>query len=403
MSAPGVDQGGTALPAGAAPTPAQTGGAGRARRSVLARTWELLAVPVGAIILAMVVGSIVILASELIVGQPLDFALPINAYIALFQGAFGSFNAWVSTFMSAAPLMLAGLAVGVGLKAGLFNIGAQGQFLIGALCAAGVGGMVSGMSPIVAIPLAVLAGALGGLAYGFIPGALKAYTGAHEVVTTIMLNYIAIFILAYLVSGPLRAEGATFARTADVGNAMFPILLGRNGHLGILMAIAAIPACWWLLWRAVLGFEIRTVGANPEAARYAGIRARRIIVLTMALCGMLAGLAGTGEVLGVVGYLPAAFATTVGFDAIAVALLGRANPFGIFFAAILFGGMRAGAGAMQVQAGVPSELVGVLQGVILLFLAADVIVRKVFRIRRARVGLEELGTVTRSYGEQTAR
>jgi ABC-type uncharacterized transport system permease subunit len=263
--------------------------------------------------------------------------------------------------------------------------------------------MVSGMSPFVAIPLAVLAGALGGLAYGFIPGALKAYTGAHEVVTTIMLNYVAIFILAFLVSGPWRAEGASFARTADVGNAMFPILLGRNGHLGILVAIAAIPVCWWLLWRSVLGFEIRTVGANPEAARYAGIRARRIIVLTMVLCGMLAGLAGAGEVLGVVGYLPAAFATTVGFDAISVALLGRANPFGIFFAAILFGGMRAGAGAMQVQAGVPAELVGVLQGVILLFLAADVIVRKVFRIRRARVGLEELGTVTRSYGVQTAR
>jgi ABC-type uncharacterized transport system permease subunit len=373
------------------------------RSAPLAQVRDLVAVPLGAIILAMIVGSVVILGSQLIVGQPLDFGLPLTAYVALFGGAFGSVNAWVTTAMAAAPLVLAGLAVGIGLKAGLFNIGAQGQFLIGALCAAAVGGAVSGMPPVIAIPLAVGAGAVGGLVYGFIPGALKAWTGAHEVVTTIMLNYVAIFVLAYLVAGPLRAEGATFARTVDIGNAALPILMGRNGHLGILMALVAVPIAWWLLWRSVLGFEIRTVGANPEAARYAGIRPRRILALTLALCGMLAGLAGAGEVLGVVGYLPAAFATTVGFDAIAVALLGRANPIGILLAAILFGGMRAGSGAMQIQAGIPAELVDVLQGVILLFLAAEVLVRRIFRIRQARVGLDELGTVTRSYGEQTAR
>ncbi len=368
-------------------------------QSGLRRLWGIVVVPLGAVILAMVAGSVVILASQLFLGTDIDPTLPLVAYAAMIGGGLGSFNGIVETLVQAAPLVLAGLAVGVGFKAGLFNIGAQGQFLIGALATAYVGGLMREEPAPIAITLAVAAGILGGLVYGFIPGALKALTGAHEVVTTIMLNFVAISIVSFFVSGPLRVPQAPFALTIDVKNAHLPIIFGRNGHLGLMFALLAVPLIWWLLWRAKLGFEIRLVGANPEAARFAGTSPRRLIALTMALCGALAGLAGAGEVLGRVGHLTAPYATNVGFDAIAVALLGRANPVGILFAGLLLGTMKAGAGAMQIQAGIPVEIVDVIQGLILLFLAAEIIVRRLFRIRQARGGLEELATVTRSYGD----
>jgi ABC-type uncharacterized transport system permease subunit len=370
----------------------------------LARVRALMAVPVAAIVLALLVGAVVIVASSVLVSGRLDIGLPIEAYTSLIAGALGSTDGIVSSIVRAAPLTLGGLAVGIAFKAGLFNIGAQGQFLIGALAAAWIGAAFAGAPAPVAIAAGLLAAAAGGALYGFMPGFLKAWTGAHEVVTTIMFNYIAIFIIAFLISGPLLAPGAGFARTGTVGNAALPVApLGRNLHLGVFIALLAVPAAYWLLWRSTLGFEIRTVGANPDAARYAGMRSRLLVVLTMSLCGMLAGLAGGGEILGTVGYMAAGYGTSVGFDSISVALLGRAHPIGILLAALLFGAMRAGAGLMQINAGIPVEIVDVLQGVILLFLAADLIVRRLFRIRAARVGVSEMQTVTRSYGEQAAR
>lgn len=385
--APGPDGG--AAPAAPAPTP--PAGAG-------ARLRVLFLVPSLAIAFALVAGAVLmIVTSPLVVGS-LDPTLPLVAYLALVEGSLGSQNAIVQTFVEATPLILAGLAVGLGFRAGLFNIGAQGQFLIGALAAAVTGGMLAGASPLLAIPAAVLAGIVAGAAWGFIPGALRAFTGAHEVVTTIMLNYVAIFLIAYLVAGPLRDPGATFARTVDVVAAELPVLVGRNGHIGILIALLAVPATWWLLYRSTLGFEIRTVGANPDAARYAGMRPRMITVLTLTLSGLLAGLAGAIQILGISGWMPASYSTSVGFDAIAVALLGRSHPVGILFAALLFGAMRAGSGLMQIDAGIPVQMVDVLQGTILFFLAADVIIRKVTRIRATGGGLGDLATVTRSWG-----
>jgi general nucleoside transport system permease protein len=249
-------------------------------------------------------------------------------------------------------------------------------------------------------------GLLSGAAYGFIPGWLKAFTGAHEVVVTIMLNFVAIQIISWAVSGPLRAAGATFARTPDVGEARLWVLTGTSGHLlhsGVILAFVAVPIVWWVLYRSTIGFEIRTVGANPHAARYAGMRPRMLIVLTMTVSGLLAGLAGSIEILGVQHYLPAAYATTVGFDAITVALLGRANPWGIMFGGLLLGSLRAGAPLMQILAGVPVQMIDILQGVILFFLAADLIVRWVFRIRDAKgTTVDELKTVTSSYGGSSA-
>jgi general nucleoside transport system permease protein len=373
-------------------------------RSLWGRVVQVSAVPIASVLLAFLAGSIFILISTLLTGREFDLLLPWTAYSSLFFGAFGGVNPIVDTLVAAAPLILGGLALGLGFKAGLFNIGAQGQFFIGALAAAAVGAVVAGLPAPIAIGAAVLAGTAGGAVYGFIPGALKAFTGAHEVVTTIMLNFIASAIIAYLVAGPLLAEGFTFARTGPIGNAAFPDLPGtRNLHAGVFLALAAVPIVWWLLARTTIGFEIRTVGANPSAARYAGMRPALIMVTTMAASGMLAGMAGMIEILGVSGSINTSYGTGVGFDSISVALLGRAHPVGILFAAILFGAMRAGAPEMQLDAAIPVEIIDVLQGIILLFLAADILVRRLLRLRAARVGVDELQTVTRSYGEQAAR
>jgi len=265
-----------------------------------------------------------------------------------------------------------------------------------------VGSGLAHASPLVAVPAAVIAGLVAGALYGAIPGALKAYTGAHEVVTTIMLNYVAIQTVSYVIVGPLRAAGATFARSPDVQNATLPVLIGHNGHIGVLFAFIAVPIAWWLLYRSTIGFEIRTVGASPDAARYAGMRPRMLIVMTMTICGLLAGVAGAGEILGLTHYMPAGYSTNVGFDGITVALLGRSHPIGILFAGLLLGAMRAGSARMQIQAGIPVQMVDVLQGAILFFLTAELLVRYIFRIRAAEgVVPEELQTVTRSYGGQT--
>ena len=366
----------------------------------LRRVRDVALLPTIAILLALVFGAILmILSSPLVKG--FDPTLPITSYKALAVGAFGSTTGLVSTVVNAAPIVLAGLAVGIGFKAGLFNIGAQGQFLMGAVASTVVAINLNDSPPAIAIPLSLLGGVLGGLAWGFVPGFLKAWTGAHEVVTTIMLNYIAIYVVAYIISGPLRGEHVTFARTDTIVGGALPVILGRDGHIGVLLVALIVPAAWWLLFRSTIGFEIRAVGANPDAARYAGMHPRWITVFTMSLCGLLAGLGGAMDILGQVHYMPASFSTSVGFDGIAVALIGRAHPVGILFAGLLFGAMQAGAGLMQIQAGVPVQMVSVLQAVILFFLAAEVIVRRLVRVRTPSAGVTELATVSKTYGEQT--
>ncbi len=370
-----------------------------------ARLRAQLMVPAGAIVLALLVGAVVIIATSPLATGRFDPTLPLVTYWALVQGSLLSVSGLIDTVRSAAPLILVGLSVGFCFKAGLFNIGGQGQFLTGAVTAAAVGGMLAGAPPYIAAPVAIVAAMAVGALYGLIPGFLKAFTGAHEVVTTIMLNYIAIQVVAFLIQGPLRAQGASFARSADVGNATIPVVVdlagGHQAHLGVIFPFIAAVIIWWLLYRTTIGFEIRTVGANPDAARYAGMRPRLLIVLAMSVAGLLGGLAGAGEILGVSGYMPAAYSTNVGFDAITVALLGRVHPLGIVCAGLLLGAMRAGAGLMQIQAGVPVQMIDVLQGVILFFLAADLVVRRVFRIRAAGGGVGELSTVTGTYGGKT--
>lgn len=354
------------------------------------------AVPMASVFLALLVAALIILASSFVTTGSIDFTLPFRAYGALLQGAFGSESALLNTILQATPLALGGLAVGIGFKAGLFNIGGYGQFLIAATAAAGVGAALATAPGPIAITAALLAGMAAGAFWGWIPGALKAFSGAHEVVTTIMLNSIAAAVIGFLILGPLLAPGFSFGRTGDLGNSALPIILGSNIHLGVLLAVAAVPVVWWLLYRSTLGFEIRTVGANPSAARYAGMRPKFLTMLTMSLSGLLFGIAGSIEILGVSHFMIPSYGSSIGFDAIAVALLGRSHPFGIAAAALLFGALRAGAGLMQVVAHVPAEIVDVIQAIILLFLAADVVVRHLFRIRAAEA-IADVKTVTSSY------
>lgn len=383
---------------------ARRSGAGRWLRGRVAAIWALVALPVLSIVLGLLVGAVVMLVSQLVVpDRPFDPTLPLTAYQHLFTGAFGNIENVVRTLVASAPLVLGGLSVGLGFKAGLFNIGAQGQFLMGALAAVAAGVAFRTHDPLIAMPIAVLAGMAAGAFWGFIPGFLKAVSGAHEVVTTIMLNYIAVSLLAAIVSGPLKISPLSPSPvTADVGNAQLPIVLGNSGHLGIVFAAVAVVFIAWLLYRTTRGFEIRTVGANPDAGRYAGMRPRYLIIFTMSLAGLLAGLAGTIQLLGVSRSMSASYGTTLGFDSIAVALLGRSSPIGIVFAALLFGSMRAGSALMQQS--VPRELVDVVQATILLFLAAAPVMLRLFRLRGAKAGVGAPETITRTYGgEATVR
>jgi general nucleoside transport system permease protein len=359
-----------------------------------------MTVPALSIFLALLVASVLIIASGLI-GEDRRFNLflPLVAYRSLLIGAFGSFKGMANMIVAAAPLMLTGLAVGVGLKAGLFNIGATGQVLMGGVTAALVGVRMADAPPVIAIPVAMLGGMVAGGLVGFIPGFLKAFTGAHEVVTTIMLNALVQLTVSGLVNDIFRAPGFSFARTSPVGNASLTGVGNTTLHIGVVFALICIPISYWLLSRTTIGFEIRAVGANPTAALFAGMNPRRMIILTMSLCGAFAGLAGSIEVLRL-GYYPAVFGTSIGFDGITVALLGQANPVGILLSALLLGAMRAGAPLMQIQARVPVEIIDVIQGVILIFLAAEIIVRRIFRLKVKDTGIGELQTITRTYGEK---
>ena len=478
----------TATPVNSMP---RSSGQGRALLPIQ-RVVDLLRMPLLALATAFVLGAVVIFLTS---GRLETVG---EAYWGLLRGAFLKERGFSESLVAAIPYVFLSLGLAVGFKTGLFNIGVEGQFYMGAIAAAWAGQAIQGVPTIINLPLVLLAGALGGAIWAGIPGYLKAKTGAHEVISTMMMNYVAFRLTEFLISGPLRAQGAAStiqtprispgaelwalwdipARLADPLNALgVGLVLGclawliaravsRRGqgsgvrgqaaggklqtasgdtqyairgtsfvvrhssliiaaavallaflalppltrlwwpftdrydrlHLGLVLAVLAAVGVWWLLWKTTVGFELRTVGANPNAARYAGMSITRNVVLGMALSGALAGLAGTVEVVGVsiCRCLPLFFSSGYGFDSIAIALLGRNNPFGILASAFLFGAMRNGADLMELSSGVSKYIISLIQALVLLFVAAPAVVRWLYRIKGAARADE--APLTRGWG-----
>jgi ABC-type uncharacterized transport system permease subunit len=315
-----------------------------------------------------------------------------SAYAALGKGAFGSWRGWSETITAATPLMFAGVAVALGFRAGLFNIGAAGQMLMGGMAAVWVGFHFDLPAPIHVL-LALLAAVVVGGIFGGIVGVLKARTGAHEVITTIMLNYVAAALALWaLKTTAFQRPGRGDPVSKDIHpSAELPSLFGFlnrskleiRAHTGFLLALAAVVFFWWLMKRSKLGFEFRAFGGNADAARYAGMHPGQLTIAAMFLGGALAGLAGGSEILGGVtqNHATTGLAGNVGFDAIAVALLGLSTPWGTAAAALLFGALKAGGDKMQADTGVPVDLVLVIRALIVLFVAAPALTRLIWRIR----------------------
>ena len=412
--------------------------------------------PVLALALAFIGGAFIIWVTS---GS---FSVVISAYGGMVSGAFFKTRGLSETLVATTPYIFLSLALALGFEAGLFNIGVEGQFIVGALGAAWVGGWFTGLPAIVHLPLTIAAGAIFGALWAMIPAYLKVKTGAHEVINLIMMNYIAFRLTEYVVSGPLRDAHASAVQTsrvapsaelwslyqvperlndpltalgiavmcafiawrfaarhgsragnargasspwhrrlkfAGIGAAVGLIVLfvleplarawwpfnDRHDrlHIGIFLALIAAAAVRWLLWKTTLGFELRTVGANPDAARYAGIDVTRSILVAMALSGALAGVAGASEVLGVstCRCLPLFFSSGYGFESIAIALLARNSAMGIVLGSFVFGAMRNGADFMELHSGVSKDVISLIQGLVLLFVAAPALVRRLLRLK----------------------
>ena len=325
---------------------------------------EAALVPFLAILTAVIIGGIIIL----VVGGN-----PFAAYMGLLQGAFGTAKAWSETAVWATPYIFAGLAVALAFKGGLFNIGAEGQLAVGAVVSSLIGYALPGwlgfdLPAVIHLPLTVILGMIMGGFWASIVGALKAYTGGHEVINTIMMNYIALNTTSYLLNGVMKDKSPTnvIARTPLIEeSARFPVIFeGLRIHWGFVLALLTAAFIWWLLNKTTLGFEIRTVGLNPDAAKYAGVNVKRTVILTMLFSGMLAGLAGAIEVTGLNYRHELGFSIGYGFDAIAIALLGKSHPLGVVLASFLFAAMRNGATRMQFITQLPVDLISVLQALI---------------------------------------
>jgi general nucleoside transport system permease protein len=394
---------------------------------------QAILIPLLAVFTGLIIGAIVIIVTDAKVVAAFGnfFQAPgaafaaawgaiTTAYGALFTGCLGSPSQIVAalrtffatgqtdalreafwpiteSLVASTPYIFTGLAVALGFKAGLFNIGAEGQFFMGALASAFIGYSLKGIPWFIHMPLAVIGGFVAGALWGAVPGYLKATTGGHEVVNTIMMNWIGFRLSDWLLNNPMKASGyrpvtPVIEKSAELPR-FFPDPMRFN--LGFFLALIAAAIVFWLLFKTTTGFQLRAVGANPDAARYAGMSVPRTFVLAMTLSGGLAGIAGASQVLGVDHWVGQGFSAGYGFDAIAIALLGKSHPVGVVLAALLFGFLRSGATKMQSIAGIPIDIISIIQGLVIVFVAAPGIIRWLYRIKAAR---EEKLVLTRGWG-----
>lgn len=384
----------TKKPAGRAVTPEKGAKVGVAQK-ILQQVFSIsTATILGAIFLALILGAVIVAVFDPDVQEAASyfFARPSDTFaamgtsfseffVSLFRGAIldtsasgvAVFQPLLESLTSSVPLMLAGLAIAVSFRAGLFNIGVQGQLIMGALLATIVGTHLTlpyGLHLLVAI----LAAIVGGFIWGAVPGLLKATMGANEVIVTIMMNSISGFLVAFMLAKPFMYGNGNAGKSSYVaGTAAYPLLTGSFSrlNLSIVVGILAAVFVWWLLERSTFGFELRAVGLNPHAAKTAGMSVSRVLFLTLAISGALAGLAGTAPTLGTERFLTSSTAGSLGFDSITVALLGKSTPLGTCLAALLFGALAAGSATMQASADIPVDIVQVTQAIIVLLIAAS--------------------------------
>jgi ABC-type uncharacterized transport system permease subunit len=313
-----------------------------------------------AVALALLVGAVIIL----LMGES-----PVAAYRAILYGAFGNINNLSETVVKAAPLVLAGAGLAIAYRANMWNIGAEGQIYVGGMAAICVGLYLGDLPAVIVLPLAALAGFIGGALWAGIAGILKVRLGIDEVINTIMLNYIAALGVNWLIHGPLKDPAAGFPRTAMIPiNAQLPILIPRTRlHLGVVMAIVLAVLLQWILWRTSLGYRIRAVGQNKTAARYGGINVGRTMMIAMLISGGMAGLAGMNQTNGLHFRMLQDISGGIGFTAIAVALLAGNQPIATLLSGFILAALDVGANAMQIRAHVPIEVVKIIQGLVILF------------------------------------
>jgi simple sugar transport system permease protein len=386
---------------------------------------NVLVVTVCALLGALVVGALLILVTTPAVTQAWGnlFSAPghafsitwqtvASAYSAMLEGsilnpsslshAVSSGHGWDAVFtpisetlVAATPLILVGLGVGLGFSTGVFNIGAQGQVIAGALAALYVGFAVH--LPIgLHLPLVILAGAAGGAIAGFIPGYLKARTGAHEVITTIMLNYVILDFTSWLLTvSPFTQPGQSNSISKTIPTtAQMPHLFGSGlrVNLSLIVALAMAIVVAWFVRKSKLGFSFRVIGLNPDAGRTAGMDVRRVTILVLTISGALAGMAGMAILSGTDFLMSTGFGGSVGFNAITVALLGRNRPLGVVLGSLLFAALISGGRNMQAVTGIPTDLTTVIQAIIVFFVATPALVREVFRLREAGIGAGQIST-----------
>lgn len=321
-----------------------------------------IAFPVLSILVALVLGAIIMAAMGYDVAK---------AYSSLFSGAFGNKNSIAETLIQTTPLIFTALSYAIALRCGLINLGAEGQLYIGAICGSLVGAHVKGLPAPIHIALILLCGFIGGALWGLIVGLLKVYFGASELITTIMLNYIAMEFVSFCVTNaPFKdmTAGAAPRMPTVVDSVKLPIILSQTRlHLGFVFALVAILIYYVFMWKTTKGYEMRVIGMNPNAGRYSGMNIHTNGILAIFIAGGFAGLGGTVQIIGLQYFLTEGFSNNLGFSGVAVALLGGCNPLGILVSGILFGALNAGGVKMQLLAKVPSASIYMIQGMIIIF------------------------------------